>query len=155
MYYYVRLCCVVSFYVIFMWCDVMFVMLCYVRVQLYNIVSCCCVVLCCAVLCCVVFSPVLCCVVLCFVLSCIMCIDVYFILFHTSYATNLHHSRDFASPNWRFPERLHFTPSGKQYCRAGRAVPQSSRRSHSTWERRAKENSTWTKESGHPWDSIW
>jgi hypothetical protein len=54
MYYYVRLCCVVSFYVIFMWCDVMFVMLCYVRVQLYNIVSCCCVVLCCAVLCCVV-----------------------------------------------------------------------------------------------------
>ena len=38
----------------------MFVMLCYVRVQLYNIVSCCCVVLCCAVLC---FR--LCCVVLC------------------------------------------------------------------------------------------
>ena len=138
------LCCFISYL-----CGVMLCLLCCVMLEftytiLYHVVSCC-VVLCCVVLC---FR--LCCVVLCCVLSCIMCIDVYFILFHTSYATNLHHSTDFASPNWRFPERLHFTPSGKQYCRAGRAVPKSSRRSHSTWDRRAKENSTWTKESGHP-----
>ena len=51
----------------------MFVMLCYVRVQLYNIVSCCCVVLCCAVLCCVVFSPVLCCALYYHVSCALMC----------------------------------------------------------------------------------
>ena len=63
---------VVLFYLIFMWCDVMFVMLCYVRVHLYNIVSCC-VVLCCAVLCCVFACVVLCCAVFYHVSCALMC----------------------------------------------------------------------------------